>query len=95
MASLIITHTITEIIAVACLLSEHQSISESASRRYWRGVTCVQQEAEYQDLYGCTVQKALGTLRKAKKRQRCNSSRGEILGADGCTGTAWALVNGQ
>ncbi|RMC07141.1 hypothetical protein DUI87_16597 [Hirundo rustica rustica] len=58
-------------------------------------VTSVQEEAEDQDLSGYIVQKAPGTLCKAKKRQRCNSSRGEIIGASGCAGNAVALVNGQ
>lgn len=83
---------------MACLPSEPQDASEPASRKYWRGVgtlTYVQQEAEYQNLSGSTVQKAPGTLCKAKKRQRCNSSWREVVGADGCRGTAWALDSGQ
>lgn len=36
-------------------------------------VTCVQEEAEYQDLSGCTVQNASGILCKTGKRNRCYS----------------------
>lgn len=50
--------------------------------------TSVQQEAEDQDFSGCTAQKAPGPLCKAKKRQRCNSSWGEMVGTDD-------RVNGQ
>lgn len=56
-------------------------------------VTSVQQEAEDQDFSGCAVQKAPGALSKAKKRQRCNSSWGEMVGTNGCTGSMRTVSN--